>query len=435
MIWTALRSQWLNLKRDRVALLLTFVVPIVFFSIFAMIFSSMNQGGGARTKIVVLDQARNDFSKRIEKSLRDDKSTFIFPYDSESGPKDESEIEKLVSDNKVALGLVLPKGLKFDFQGNGPKVRVYADTRKNPIAYQMINGILQKVVMTAAPEFMVEEGLSMMERFGGALTQQQQKMFDLVRRQLKQDDSDSDGMKTDESENQEQDAGFRGLIATDIKDVREEADKRRGKQQRALVSSYASGIAVMFLLFSMAGAAGGIIEERETGTLDRVLDSKLGLNGYLISYWLFTAALGFVQILVMFLWGWFQFGLDLFSSNHLSGFVIVTMVTSAAAASFGLMLGALCTSRGQLNGISTTVILIMSALGGSMIPRFVMKMDATMETVGLFTFNAWALDAYENVFWRDKSLVENGIQIGVLCLMTVVFLSLAWTFAQRWKRL
>ena len=64
----------------------------------------------------------------------------------------------------------------------------------------------------------------------------------------------------------------------------------------------------------------------------------------------------------------------------------------------------------------------------------VLKMNSTMETVGYFTFNAWALDAYENVFWRDKSVFENWIQISVLTSMTVVFLGLAWAFAQRWKR-
>ena len=40
----------------------------------------------------------------------------------------------------------------------------------------------------------------------------------------------------------------------------------------------------------------------------------------------------------------------------------------------------------------------MSALGGSMFPRFLMS--ATMQKIGLVTFNAWALDGYMKVFWR-----------------------------------
>ncbi len=441
MIWTAIRANWLNLKRDKVALLLTFVVPVIFFSIFAAIFSSMNQGGGSRTKMAILDLAQNDFSKRIEESLRNEKGTFIFPKIAlkEGEGLTEKQLQQLVSDDKIALGIVFPEGFQMAFDGQSPKVRIYADTRKNPIAYQMINGILQKVAMTNAPEIMFDEGMKMMTKFGGALTQQQQKMVADFTEMLKSDLGNSEPGNTTEKKETDKEAGtqngFAGLISTDIKDVRDEADKRRGKQKRAVVSSYASGIAVMFLLFSMTGAAGGILEEKEMGTLDRVLDSKLGLNGFLLAHWLFTAALGFIQVFVMFLWGWFQFGLDLFTPSHFVGFLIVTLVTSSAAAAFGLMLGAFCTSRAQLNGIATTVVLIMSALGGSMIPRFVLKMNDTMQTIGNFTFNAWALDAYENVFWRDKSIFENSLQVGVLCAMTLAFLGVAWTLAQRWKRI
>ena len=38
MILTLLTAGWLNLSRDRVALALTFVLPILFFSIFAAVF-------------------------------------------------------------------------------------------------------------------------------------------------------------------------------------------------------------------------------------------------------------------------------------------------------------------------------------------------------------------------------------------------------------
>ena len=55
---------------------------------------------------------------------------------------------------------------------------------------------------------------------------------------------------------------------------------------------------------------------------------------------------------------------------------------------FGLVLATACRSRAQLSGVSTIVILSMSALGGSMFPRFMMS--ETLQRVGLVTFNAWA---------------------------------------------
>ena len=94
-------------------------------------------------------------------------------------------------------------------------------------------------------------------------------------------------------------------------------------------------------------------------------------------------------------------------------------------------MGTLCRTRGQLAGLSTTVILLMSAVGGSMFPRF--AMSETLQTVGLFTFNAWALDGYQKVFWRDAPTWELWPQLLVLVGLAAVFLLAARSLARRWE--
>ena len=205
---------------------------------------------------------------------------------------------------------------------------------------------------------------------------------------------------------------------------------RSGDQRASLVSFYAAGIGVMFLLFSMVGAAGGVLlEEVESGTLERLLCTRIGMSGILGGKWLFLVVVGFAQLSVMFLWGKIAFGLPLFS--HLGGFAVMTLVTSAAAAALALILATVAKSRAQLSGFSTILILTMSALGGSMFPRFLMS--ETMQRVGLVTFNAWALDGYLKVFWRDAAIWELWPQVAVLVGLTVVFLSGARVLARRWE--
>ncbi len=154
---------------------------------------------------------------------------------------------------------------------------------------------------------------------------------------------------------------------------------RSGDQRESLVSFYAAGIGVMFLLFSMVGAAGSVLlDEVESGTLERLLCTRIGMSGILGGKWLFLVVVGFAQLSVMFLWGTVAFGLPLFS--HLGGFAVMTLVTSAAAAALALMLATVAKSRAQLSGFSTILILTMSALGGSMFPRFLMS--ETMQRVG-----------------------------------------------------
>jgi ABC-2 type transport system permease protein len=136
-----------------------------------------------------------------------------------------------------------------------------------------------------------------------------------------------------------------------------------------------------------------------------------------------------MQLTVMFLWGRLAFGLDLF--HHLPGFAIMTAFTACAAAGFGLLLATIARTRAQLSGMSTIVILMMSSLGGSMFPRFLMS--ETMQKLGLLTFNAWALDGYLKVFWRDAPISQLWPQVLVLSAIAATFLSLARMFARRWE--
>jgi ABC-2 type transport system permease protein len=74
--------------------------------------------------------------------------------------------------------------------------------------------------------------------------------------------------------------------------------------------------------------------------------------------------------------------------------------TALAASSFGLVLAALSKSRKQLVALSNLVILSLSALGGSMFPRFLMP--ELIQRFGLVAFNSWALEGFLDVLWRDR---------------------------------
>ena len=143
----------------------------------------------------------------------------------------------------------------------------------------------------------------------------------------------------------------------------------------------------------------------------------------------FLALVGIAQLTVMFGWGQAVFGLPLMT--HLPGFAVMTVVTAAAAAALALVLATIARTRAQLSGFSTILILTMSALGGSMFPRFLMSEG--MQKVGLLTFNAWALDGYLKVFWRDAPLWQLWPQVVVLVTLTLLFLAGARMLARRWE--
>ncbi len=424
MIATLVKIAWTNLRRDRVAQALTFLLPIIFFSIFASVFGNQSEGSTARIRIAVVDEDRSELSRRIAEGLAKESALRVRAKSDAAGSSmllDRAGAERLVRDGDVPVAIVLPRGIGDAIMTSGgsigaagPRIQLLADV-SDRVAPQMVFGLLQKVAMTSAPDLIMQGGLRQFEQYAGEMTPRQQSAVKAWLQRLTPRGSDA---------NKAQDAASGVLgIGIDTVDV-----MRQGKTE-SLISFYAAGVGVMFLLFSVSGASGTLLDEVDSGTLDRMLSTRLGMTGLLAGKWIFLALMGTAQLTVMFLWGRIAFGLDLF--HHLPGFFVMTIVTAAAAAGFGLVLATLARTRAQLSGMSTIIILIMSSLGGSMFPRFLMS--ETMQKFGLVTFNAWALDGYLKVFWRDAPLWQLWPQVLVLLTLTLVFLALARTFARRWE--
>ena len=422
---TLLWVGWTNLRRDRVAQMLTFLLPIVFFSIFATVFGGQGDAATARIRIAVVDEDHTEVSARLIEGLRNEKSLRAQTTAESNGTGavlDRAAAERLVRSGDVPVAVVVPAGLGAafstnGFSGGGPPVQLLSDV-SDRIAPQMVLGLLQKVVMTAAPDLLMQGGMRQFEKYAGAMTPQQKAAVDAWLPRLK-----AQGQSAAPDATRATPGAM--PITVDVVDVMR-TDNRRG----SLVSFYAAGIGVMFLLFSsVAGAGNALLDEADTGTLERLLSTNIGMTGVLVGKWILLALIGCFQLCVMFLWGRVAFGLPLFS--HLPGFAVMTAVTAAAAAALGLVLATLARSRAQLSGFSTILILTMSALGGSMFPRFLMS--ESMQRVGLLTFNAWALDGYLKVFWRQAPLWQLWPQVLVLVTLTLAFLTIARMLARRWE--
>jgi ABC-2 type transport system permease protein len=419
-VLTLIRVAWTNLSRDRVAQALTFLLPIIFFSIFATVFGQQNNPQTTRIRVAVVDEDGSEFSRRIVEGLKKEGGLRVRTAageDAADPPLDRAAAERLVRNGDVPVAVVLPKGLGAAFgqtgMGGGPPISLLADP-SDPIAPNMVGGLLQRVTMTAAPDLLMQGGLRQFETYAGALTPQQKAAVDAWILRLRSGDVPSAGS-----------TGSPMGANVQIVDV-----MRSGNQRESLISFYAAGIGVMFLLFSMVGAAGSVLlEEAESGTLERLLSTNIGMPGILLAKWAFMVGVGSAQLTVMFLWGRVAFGLPLFS--HVPGFAVMTLATACAAGALALILASLARSRAQLSGFSTIFILTMSALGGSMFPRFLMS--ETMQRIGLVTFNAWALDGYLKVFWRNAPVWELWPQVAVLAGLTIVFLAGARVVARKWE--
>jgi len=181
-------------------------------------------------------------------------------------------------------------------------------------------------------------------------------------------------------------------------------------------SQIVPGYAVMFAMFSVLSAAGGILEEKERGTFKRLLISPIPqwslLGGKLLAQFL----MGVGQIMLMFVFGALVFNLNL--GNSPLGLLLITLATCWATTSLGILLVAVIRSRKQIHPITTLIILGSSAIGGSWFPLFLMP--KAVQQVGRITLVAWAMEGYNRLMLLGGGLADVWVNIGVLVLYGAV---------------
>lgn len=339
------------------------------------------------------------------------------------GPCDYSALtaEVVVKTGTAPVAVIIPHGFgenPISFgpsDANRPKIQLLED-RSDAVAPQVVSGLLQKVVMTSMPDVMAEQGSKYIDQFAGGLTRDQRARIEQSLSFLR--NRQDSGKAASASDN-----GSSGIVA-----VTSHAVVGQNKNN-PMVSFYAAATGVMFLLFTASGAAGALLDEAESGTLDRVLSSRVTMTTLMFGKLIYNSLLAFLQLVLMFLWGWAVFRLDFWS--HIPGFVVMGVLTAVAVAAFGLLLASICRTRAQLGALSTLVILVMSSIGGSMFPRLLMP--EAMQKAGLLTINAWAIDGFTKVFWCDEPVSHLWPQVLVLVAIAVVLFAIARRVARRWE--
>jgi ABC-2 type transport system permease protein len=423
LIASIVRTAFIALRRDRGALAMSFILPIAFFTIFAVIFGG-RRDSTPKIKVLVADEDHSRASQRLIKALGQESLTVLTRPEAKKGAQQpeytSSTAESAVKAGTAPVALIIPRGFgenPISFGGGSQQPIQMLKDSSDMVAPQMIAGLLQKVAMTAMPDVMAEQGSKYMEQYAGGFTPEQRSRIDNSLATLRQREStENDTPATSRSD------GAMPISIT-ARDVVGE------NKNNPMISFYAAAIGVMFLLFTSSGAAGSLLDEAESGTLDRVLSSRVSMGTLLAGKLTYSSILAFSQLVLMFIWAWLVFKLDFIP--HLAGFVIMGVSTAFAVGAFGMLLASTCKTRAQLGPLSTLVILIMSSIGGSMFPRFLMP--EAMQKAGLLTINAWAIDGFTKVFWRDEPISHLWPQVSVLLAVGVVLFLIARRLARRWE--
>jgi len=382
---------------DKRSMLLTFLLPIILISLFAFAFGGIGGNSDpAPKKLLVTDMDQSTSSKEIIAQLDSlDGLTVIH--------KTMEEAKERISKGKSAAVLIFHPGFeKAISSGEELPVELMYDQAQE-IEIGMLQPVLIGTVMSAIGKQRVTSNIS------GFLDKNYGYLGDAVTDKIMKD------IQGEENDPMSQ-MGVSELKMTSI--VGDKKDANLGLIQAV------AGTAILMLLFSVAGIGTSILEEKENGTLNRLMYSPLKSNAILYGKMLFTFVIALVQLIVMFLFSWIAFGLDI--TTNLPALILMIIATGFAVSSFGIFLAAIAKTRQQARSLSTLIILTMSAIGGSMIPLFVMP--AIMQKIAVFSVNYWGIQGFYDIFWRNLPLIDilpkMGILLAIGSVMTLISIRL-----------
>lgn len=399
-MWRLAKKDLVLFLRDKKALALTFMLPILLISVFFFAFGG--SGGGnedSNTPVVSLLVADMDstassiqFVSRLDSlaGLRLDKN------------RDTVWLQENVANGRRPAGLVLKEGFEESLlAGQQLPAELIFDSGR-PMEMGILAQILNSEFGAFAGPFMgkAQAKKQMMEQFG---------MSEEVAENLL---AQGDGSASSSG-------GPPGYFQ-----AREVIGER--ENNLSLIQAVA-GTAVMLLLFSVAGMGAALLAEKEEGTLKKLLLSPVKPMHILYGKLLSTSLIAVAQLIVMFVFAAIAFKLDLFS--NLPALMLMIFCTAIACASLGVMLAAVCTSRKQVDGLATIIILVMSAIGGSMMP--VVFMPEFIQKLAVGTINFWSIQGFYDIYWRELEFSAVLDNAGILLGITAVAVGIASVFFKR----
>ena len=369
---------------DQRSVILTFLLPVILITLFAFAYGSIGayNGRSEPVKLLVTDLDKTMSSKDI-----------IYKIDSLEDiitvVSDSIKSKELVIKGEYACALIIYKGFQDSLKyGNSTPIELVYDRSR-----EMEIGILQQnlisTLMSSTGEIIVKKSIEeyLLDQFPGI------------------DKGTSDNiLKTAIKKNNNK----LSIKWTSI--VGEKNDTKLGLIQAV------AGTAILMLLFSVAGVGTSLLEEKENGTINRLLYSPLKGSTILFSKMLFAFFISILQLSAMFLFAWLILNMDM--RVNIPGLILMIIATSFAVSSLGIFLAAVAKTRQQAQNLSTIIILVMSAVGGSMIPLFIMP--SILQKIALLSVNYWGIQGFYDLFWRVLPLDEILPKILVLLSIGIV---------------
>jgi linearmycin/streptolysin S transport system permease protein len=173
------------------------------------------------------------------------------------------------------------------------------------------------------------------------------------------------------------------------------------------------GFALMFVLLAVIfGTSMSMHDERDWGTLARLLVAPGGFTRILLGKLAARFVVGVVQMLVLLVWAHFVFGVSLGSSPL--AMLLLTLASVFAVVAAGMLVAGLARSREQTLPLGLSLVMALSALGGLWWPQS--TQPDWISRISPAVFTTWSMRGLNDLILRERGLEAVALPTAILVL-------------------
>jgi len=357
--------------KNPVVILGFLLIPVIFTIIFGIVFGSSDEQTLPQVPILAVDKDKSFLSQFFITAMNQGELEKLISL----RVVEEEEGRRLLDKGKASALMVIPENFTDDVWNNRSAEILLL---KNP-AEQFLPQIAEEIVDTASLLFS-----TLFSVFSDEVS--------LIRDAIKKETFTDGDISSLSIQIKNRFEGVARFVFPPVISLKQETISE--KEERTGPSLSVQGyilpaMAVMFLLFICNVVFEDILREKETGTLRRMSASPLKLSEFIWSKTITSALIGMICTSVLVVLGIVLFSIQW--GNLFTIFLIILCLNIMLAGFISLLYSFIHTER-QAGAVLSSVIIVMSMLGGSMMP--VENFPPLVQKISQLTLNYWGLKAF-----------------------------------------
>ena len=368
---------WIELKRfgaDRGALAFAIALPIALFALMYGVFGQ-DVSFSATANVVDLDGGPVAVELIDRISATDGLTVELLT---------EAEADEALDRSRILTAVFIPAGFSESLEAGEPASVLFKRRGSGGDTGQIVTQIVQGVARDVAAEYEIRE---------------------LVRGQL-------DGRGVPEARIVAtvgalvEQAGAAPAIAVESRAVGVEEDP---------LDRLIPGVLTMFLMFAATISASAIIAERNAGTLERLLTTRLSVNQLFLGKFLASVGRATVQALILLSLAFAV--LRVGDAAVFAQVVAFSLLIAAAVSSLGLVVAGLARTQDQATWGSVFLTMTLTVFGGTFIS---VGETGVLAFLSKLTLNKYAIDAIRDMLTGSGGLAGQWPEAAILAGIAVI---------------